>query len=202
MILSDKPKFDINLNIRGHIISQVNSAKCLGIIIDDRLCFDKHVNYLCRKASKSLGIILKLSHFVPPTVILNLYYTLLHPHFIYGITAWGSSGVIHINRINSLQKKALKLLPILNNNACNFYSYEILNIRSLYSYFSSIKFYKIFKQGQHEHFLHDIISLLPVHSYQTRHKENEHFNLPLCKKSFLFQSTKYWNSLPAFIRDS
>jgi hypothetical protein len=205
MIISHKPIFNLAINIGGHLISRAQTVKFLGIFIDEKLTFKAQIDFICRKASRSLGIMYKLSQFLPPSVILNLYYALLHPYFIYGITAWGSSSLVHINKVRSIQSRALKLLPIVNDKS-NFISYDVLNIVLLYEYFSAVKFYNVFILGQHEHLLNCLLPLLPTHQYGTRHRENNNFNLPVCTKaryqrSFLFKSVKIWNCIPVLIRN-
>jgi hypothetical protein len=63
MIITHKPGQDLAINIRGHFISRVQTAKFLGIFIDEKLTFNYHINFICRKASRALGIMYKLSQF-------------------------------------------------------------------------------------------------------------------------------------------
>ena len=65
---------NVHSNLPNHIINRnysnslVTSAKFLGLIIDNRLCFSEHVHYTCNKLSKTIGIMKRLSSFVPAAV--------------------------------------------------------------------------------------------------------------------------------------
>ena len=40
-------------------------VKYLGVIIDNKLFFDNHINYINHKVSRGLGIMTKLKHLFP-----------------------------------------------------------------------------------------------------------------------------------------
>ena len=47
-------------------INRQDTAKLLGILIDDTLKFDSHVKILCTKASRKLGALLRIKHLISP----------------------------------------------------------------------------------------------------------------------------------------
>ena len=61
--------------------------KYLGILIDSNLSWKCHIDYICQKVSKTIGIIAKLRHFVPRHVLLTLNRSLIFPYLNYGICA-------------------------------------------------------------------------------------------------------------------
>ena len=101
---------DILLKIRNIPLDRVNYIKFLGITIDDRLKFHNHVDILCRKLSRALGVLYRLSTVVPPYILLTLYYSLFYSHLTYGIAVWGGSGVVNVGREDKIHKRAIKLL--------------------------------------------------------------------------------------------
>ena len=84
----------------------------LGILIDSNLSWKFHIDYVCQKVSKTIGII-KLRHFVPRHVLLTLYRSLILPYISYGICAWGHTAETHLHRLLVLQKRALRLANVL-----------------------------------------------------------------------------------------
>ena len=64
-----------------------NYIRYLGILIDSNLSWKFHIDYVCQKVSKTIGIIAKLRHFVPRHVLLTLYRSLILPYISYGICA-------------------------------------------------------------------------------------------------------------------
>ena len=53
-----------NIKILSATIEKTNNIKFLGIIFDKHLTF-KHVEVIARKGSKSVGILFKLSKYLP-----------------------------------------------------------------------------------------------------------------------------------------
>ena len=60
-------------------------AKYLGIILDDRLSFKAHIEFLETKVSRSVGIMSKLNYYLPTETLITLYYALIHFHILYGL---------------------------------------------------------------------------------------------------------------------
>ena len=87
-----------------------NYIRYLGILIDSNLSWKFHMDYLCQKVSKTIGIIAKLRHFVPRHVLLNLYWFLILPYISYGICACGHAAETHLYKLLVLQKRALRLM--------------------------------------------------------------------------------------------
>ena len=69
-----------NTKFNDSIISQVRHTKFLGLLVDEKLKFNVHVKAICTKISKSVGIIFRLNSFLPTTVLIELYYTLIFLH--------------------------------------------------------------------------------------------------------------------------
>ena len=82
--------------------------KFLGVLIDQNLTWKPHINNILNKTAKSIYVINKMKHFVPSDTLKTLYYTLIHPHFTYGIYVWGNS--TQINKIQLQQKRCIRLI--------------------------------------------------------------------------------------------
>ena len=142
----------LDIKIRNTQLKRVREAKFLGVLIDDGLTFASHVGAICARLSRTVGVMRRLSSFVPATTLLNIYYSLFHSYCTYAITAWGGSACIHINRLQSLQNRAVRFLPIPRDSSSVYVEFSILNIKQLYNYFCAIKFYRSYVLGQHSHF--------------------------------------------------
>ena len=68
--LEHKP--DRNIRIGDRKIERVSSITYLGIITNEHLCFDEHVNYIHHKSSKKLGILRRLREFLDRSTSLLL----------------------------------------------------------------------------------------------------------------------------------
>ena len=57
--------YDISITLSNHSIDRLNETVFLGVIIDENLSWKPHIANVARKVSKSLGIILKSSFYLP-----------------------------------------------------------------------------------------------------------------------------------------
>ena len=90
------------------LIPQTSTANYLGITIDTDLKFHNHIILLEHKISQTTGILSKLRHFLPQSALLKIYYALIHCQLMYNLSTWGSTLPSYINKLKSLQNKAIK----------------------------------------------------------------------------------------------
>ena len=85
LIFTSKKSFcpEIELNIDGHRIEQTFTTKFLGVIIDSQLSWTSHINYICGKISKGIGIILKARKVFDKETLVTIYYSFIYPYLQY-----------------------------------------------------------------------------------------------------------------------
>ena len=105
-----KPSPDIEIQFLNTSISANDQIKYLGITIDARLNFEDHIGIVAKKISRSLGVLCKFRNVLPPKALLVLYYSMIHPHLLYGITIWGNTYKKYQKRLKTLQNNAVKVL--------------------------------------------------------------------------------------------
>ena len=96
--------FVINLYINQTFLTEKDSIKYLGIMLDSNLNWKKQVQSISTKIKRSVGILSKL-RYVNLDILINLYYSLIYPFPIYGLIVWGSTYHTNINpllKINSM----------------------------------------------------------------------------------------------------
>ena len=93
--------FDSNL-------PSVSMSKYLGLIFDNSLSFEPHINNLARKLSKAVGILSKVKVYLNTSALRTLYYALFHCHIQCGIITWSSTYKTHLEKLVTLQNKAVK----------------------------------------------------------------------------------------------
>ena len=64
-------------------------VKYLGMIVDNKLTWSQHVDYISSKITHNIGILKSLRHFIPKESLLLLYHTLTEPYFRYCSIVWG-----------------------------------------------------------------------------------------------------------------
>ena len=104
---------DINSN---NFISLDNKdyVKYLGLLLDSKLSWKHHINYVSTKISKSVGLIAKVRHYIPREILISLYWALIHPYLNYGLVAWGQASKSSLNKLLKIQKRALRLIYFSN----------------------------------------------------------------------------------------
>ena len=97
-----------NIQINGSNIEFVENFIFLGrpITINNRLNWNSHINKVTNKISKTVGILNKLRSFLRSDELQTIYNTLILPHLIYGILAWGRQ----TNAIHKIQKRAIRII--------------------------------------------------------------------------------------------
>ena len=48
-----------------NLVSLVTSNKCLGVLLDEELTFETHIEYICKKACVGIGALRRIKPFVP-----------------------------------------------------------------------------------------------------------------------------------------
>ena len=107
MIFRKRRKIDyLCFKINNSEIANVNQLCFLGIIIDENLTMQNHVEMLTNKLSKITGILNKLKFIYLQIIILTICNSLFVSHINYGSLVWGTN----INRISKMQKKVVQII--------------------------------------------------------------------------------------------
>lgn len=95
MTITNRLKYDIpRLSMGGVGVGTVKEMKLLGVIIDEKLTFNSHVTYICKKAIgiyKQLTRAAKTSWGLHPEVTRIIYVATMEPIILYGASAWSTA---------------------------------------------------------------------------------------------------------------
>ena len=111
--LTDSPTITINDNQ----VSQITTAKSLGVTIDNKLDWSSHIDKLTKKVTSGIGVIKRIRHFVPQATLHLIYQALMKPHFDYCNIVWGYCGITLVNKIQKLLNRAARVLTDSNYDA-------------------------------------------------------------------------------------
>ena len=104
----NKPFPAIEISINNSPISLRNNVKYLEVTIDSSLKFNINISTIAHKTSRAVGIISKLRHYMPTNALLKIYYSLIHSQLLYGLPVWGSTYTSYLNKLITIQNKAVK----------------------------------------------------------------------------------------------
>ena len=103
---SETPSFSIN----DYKMKEVSSAKSLGVLIDQNLNWECHIQSICKNIASALGAIKRIRHLVPFSILMNVYNSLVQPHFDYCNVVWGNCGIGLSDKLQKLQNRAARIL--------------------------------------------------------------------------------------------
>ena len=101
---------NISLKIEDVVIERVFENKFLGVILDNKLCWKPHISYLCKKMSRSIGILAKAKHMLNLKALHTLYCALILPYLNYCVEVWGNTYKSSLKMICTLQKRAIRMV--------------------------------------------------------------------------------------------
>ena len=87
----------------GTEVTKVNEQKHLGLFLDKKLSFEKHLTEKIKTAQKGIAVIKQLSHYLPIKTLDQIYKLLIPPHFDY------CDVIYHIPPLTNLHSHAISL---------------------------------------------------------------------------------------------
>lgn len=100
-----------NYTLNQQSLERTDYIRDLGVIIDSKLLFDRHIDSITSKATKTLGFIVRSTkHFELVKSLKILYCSLIRSQLEYASQAWNPQYEFYINKIERIQKKFLKIL--------------------------------------------------------------------------------------------
>jgi hypothetical protein len=197
----------ISLSLNDEAVSQVEGLKYLGVYIDCNLNFDQHIDEVCRKLRRALGILRRAAPYVDQRTRITLYNTLLLPHFDYCSTVWGT-GITqgNLSKLQKIQNCAMRIVLNCDSRAhINDMLNELkwLNIEQRLMYNLNCLVWKSCNQRT-PNYLQDVFTYQnSIHGYNTRQSSQCAFAVtPSHRQSLLHNGTKSWNLLPPVLKSS
>ena len=106
------PKNEYSIN--GKPVEKINLEKDLGVFISNDLKWSVQINSAISKANQVLGLIKRTFKFPNEDSICKLYKAFVRPHLEYGVVLWRPHWKKDIKAIESVQRRATKLIPTIN----------------------------------------------------------------------------------------
>ena len=96
--------------IGNDVVDVASSVKLLGIYIDDQLNFNLYISNTCKSASKQLNALVRLKCFLGSEERKVSINSLILSNFNYCPLVWSISSARSLNKVENLQKRALRFL--------------------------------------------------------------------------------------------
>ena len=193
-------------NITNIDIPISDTVKILGIHLDSKLNFNEHITHACKKATKHLNAIRRISKFLDEECRKPLYHAFILSHFNYCSVVWHHCDASSAIRVEKIQKRALR---VILNDYSSTYKELLEKSGQPLMFVSRLRAIvtETFKSidNKNPSFLHDLFNV----------KSNEH-NLRGCKlleqpkvrtitygiQSVRYQGAKLWNDLDEHFKNT
>ena len=120
-------------------IKSASFIKFLGVIIDENITWNKHIDLVESKISQNISILDRASHYLDKKSLKNIYFSFIHNYVNYCNIVWASTTGTKLDKILKKQKHAVCIIynkdkfthskPLMRDmNALNVYQINIFQI--------------------------------------------------------------------------
>ena len=152
-----------NIKIHNDSISRVQHTKYIGLILDENLNWDHHINEVCSSLTRYFSIFYNIRHFINYDLARIIYNACIYSKVKYGIEIYGSASKNRISKIQTLQNKLLRLLMRKDRMYSSNQLHKDLNILNITDIFKTTVL----------SFVHNCIKGNPIPVFQNYYQDRE-----------------------------
>ena len=127
------------LILNNTTLERVNYIEFLGVILDENINWNRHIELVESKISKNIGILYRTSLYLNKESLKSIYFSFINSYISYCNIAWASTSKTKLTRIFNMQKHALRIIynksihvhskPLMQKmNTLNVYQLNIFQI--------------------------------------------------------------------------
>ncbi len=199
----DFPDF---LFVNDYSIARHNVTKLLGVSLDDKLQFHKHVDDICMKASRQVNALIRVRRYLDVKDRYRIYESFILSNFNFCPLVWHICGMSATKKIDKIQKRALRFVF---DDFTSDYRTLLAKAHTNTLFISRLKYIavEVYKcvNDINVSFMNDVFDVKPnIHGL--RRKKNviqPKFNtISYGKFSFKYIGSHIWNMLPDYFQDA
>ena len=193
MVLTTRQKHQrrpLTLTLEKTPVQQEREHRVLGVIIDEELKWQSHIDNICKHVSKNLFLLSQLRH--SRKIFFQSH---LLSHINYASTVWSGASEVHLKKLNSLHRRAAKLI-LPNQSLSTTEKLNKLNILPLDKQLNFNRCVTMFKihTGKAPPYLSDFLHRAPAR-YGSNNYVLPRPRIDQLKTSFAFSGSSTWNTL-------
>ena len=203
ILIFDNANFSVKIKLcNNYAIKECKSFKYLGLMIDNNLKFDIHVDYIKKKIQKRIGAMYRGCSLLPVKYRKMFANSLILPHFDYLDTIYGRAPKTKLHELDILYKKVAKIALGVEKTQSSINVYKDMKWLPLHLrrqvHLSSYMF-KILNGQSPSNFINKFKFI----SGGSRDGANCNLYTPKSKnlKNFYYLGAKAWNCLPSDLRN-
>ena len=200
---SKTPKI-FKYKLHNHVLKEEKNSKYLGVTIDNNLCWNTHIDNVCKKGNSTLAFLRRNLQISQSHIKSNAYMTLVRPQLEYASAVWDPYTKEKQKQLEMVQRRAARYV-------CNDYDWEKsvtemlhkLGWRSLLQRRADIRLCYLYRIV-HGHVALDFSNELVPQTRISRHTHPLAFFIPAetklyIQQSFIPRTIVQWNNLPTQI---
>ena len=201
--ISLKPVAPSSYTLYGRHLREVTEAKYLGVTIDRKLSFSKHIDNVCKKANSTLAFIRRNLKSCQRQIKADAYLMYVRPTLEYAAAVWAPHTKCDTEKLEAVQRRAARfVMSDFNRTSSVTEMLHNLNWNTLSSRRQTSRLCLLYK------ILHNLVDVtLPsyiVPSTRFTRGHDQKFILPqsridIYKFYFFPDSIRLWNNLPSEI---
>ena len=189
----------VHITVNGLPVHEKEHAKYLGIILDNKLSFNKHIDHVRSRLVRGNAILSMVRHYVPREILLNTYNAYIQPHIDYGLSVWGYTYKTHLAPIERQQRRAVRIMNFKKrrDDASNLFKPDnILRLDESLKLSSA----KLLWKAENSLLPPAVCSLYEKRNNKSFHVPHRRINLT--QQSVSYRGIQAWNRIPLGIRSA
>ena len=191
----------VPLIMNGEVLEEVFCTKFLGVLIDSKLNWNCHIQYIKKKIAKGVGILCKARKILTDETMITLYYAFVYPYLQYAVEIWGNTFNCYLDGILKLQKRAVRTICYAKwreHSGPLFHKLKLLPIKQVYVFKIAQFMYK-FDNSMLPNIFNNMFTIYRS-CYNTRSKNCNFYKTPkhrlVVRAQFIsVTGPKIWNHL-------
>ena len=200
-----KPIFMSSVQINGEQIKEDIKTKFLGVVLDNRLTWAYHIQYIKNKIAKGIGVICRARRLLNVKTLCTLYHSFVYPYLNYAAEVWADTTDNYLRTILTLQKKSVRIInhsQRFEHTRPLFTKFNILRLEEIHVYKVALIMFKVFKHDVPMVFSDLFRRNEDVYNRDTR--QTDQFHVPKARTDYMLRAisvkgVNIWNKLSSKI---
>ena len=205
LIFSNKrEKFDtVEITIDDKVINQEHSTKFLGVFIDDKLNWKRHIEHISKKLSRGIGVLCKARKMLNLCSLKTLYYSFIYPYLMYCNHVWAAACPTSLKGIRVLQNRVISIMTSAKRYTRLeplFEKLGILRFDDINKFLYAKFMYKWHHNETPAIFSDCFPHISDIHDHGTRQSTRNEiyfngFKSKLSQQRYMYKAPFYWNAI-------
>ena len=200
LTITNRPIMRQNLSIKilDSVVRPINSAKYLGVFVDDKLTFKTHIDYVISKISRHTGILYKIRDNLPTKTRLDYYYAYIYPYLSYCTIIWGCAYQTHLNPLFIQQKRTIRTIVnagFRDHTDPHFKALKLLKVQDIYKFQLGCHMFHARARGDYA-----TQSNIRTRMSTSNSARAVFHNYTTTQHAVSYAGPTFWNDLPPYLR--